>query len=63
MAKVGVAEFVRQVIQEASKVTWGTRKETVASTVMVLVMVFIAALFFLLVDGIVFNVIQWVLGF
>ena len=63
MARVGVAEFVRQVRQEASKVTWGTRKETMAATIMVLVMVIIAALFFLLVDGIVFNVIQSILGF
>jgi preprotein translocase subunit SecE len=50
MAKVGPAEFFRQVRQETSKVTWPTRKETTITTAMVFVMVTIAALFFLVVD-------------
>jgi preprotein translocase subunit SecE len=50
MAKVGPAEFLRQVRQETSKVTWPTRKETTITTAMVFVMVTIAALFFLVVD-------------
>ena len=46
MAKTNVAEFFRQVRQEASKVTWPTRKETTVTTGMVLLMVVIAAIFF-----------------
>ncbi len=62
MKKARPAEFVSQVRQEANKVTWPTRKETMMSTVMVLIMVSIAAVFFLLVDMVVFNTIQLILG-
>ena len=46
MAKPGVMEFIRQVRQETSKVTWPSRRETIVSTGMVFVMVILAALFF-----------------
>jgi preprotein translocase subunit SecE len=51
MAAFNPAKFVREVRQEAARVTWPTRKETGVSTVMVLVLTLIAALFFLLVDN------------
>ena len=50
MARQSAGEFVRQVRQEVSKVTWPSRKETMQSTIMVLVMVMVAALFFFPVD-------------
>ena len=50
MAKTNVAEFVQQVRQELTRVTWPTRKETMVTTAMVFVMVFIAAVFFFVVD-------------
>ena len=50
MAKTSPAQFFRQIRQEAAKVTWPTRRETAISTAMVFVMVFLAALFFFLVD-------------
>ena len=50
MAKTNAAEFIQQVRQEVSRVTWPRRKETVITTAMVFVMVFIAAAFFFLVD-------------
>lgn len=50
MAKTSPARFIQEVRQEASKVTWPTRKETGISTAMVFVMVVVAAIFFLLVD-------------
>ena len=50
MAKTNVAEFVQQVRQELTRVTWPTRKETMVTTAMVFVMVFIAAAFFFVVD-------------
>ena len=50
MAKTSAAEFVQQVRQELTRVTWPTRKETMVTTAMVFVMVFIAAAFFFAVD-------------
>ena len=50
MAKTNIAEFVQQVRQELARVTWPTRKETMVTTAMVFVMVFIAAAFFFVVD-------------
>ena len=50
MAKTNAAEFVQQIRQELSRVTWPTRKETMVTTAMVFVMVFIAAAFFFVVD-------------
>jgi len=53
MARTSPGEFIRQVRQEASKVTWPTRKETGVTTGMVFVMVTLVALFFLLVDQLI----------
>ncbi len=61
MAKTSPGEFVRQVRQEASKVTWPSRKETVSSTVMVFVMVVVVAVFFFLVDLVLAEFVQRIL--
>jgi len=50
MAKTSIAEFTQQVRQEGNRITWPTRKETLVTTGMVFLMVFIAAIFFFLVD-------------
>ncbi|MFL5270370.1 MAG: preprotein translocase subunit SecE [Stellaceae bacterium] len=50
MAKTTPIEFFQQVRQEVSRVTWPTRKETLVTTAMVFVMVFVAAAFFFVVD-------------
>jgi len=52
MAKTGPVEFVQQVREEARKITWPTRKEVMVSTVMVIIMVAMASVFFLIVDAI-----------
>jgi len=52
MAKVDVGKFIKEVRQEAAKVTWPTRRETMISTGMVFVMVVLAALFFFAVDSV-----------
>lgn len=62
MAKTSPAQFVRQVRQEMAKVTWPTRKETVVTTVTVLVMVFVAAIFFFLVDQVLAFGVRQILG-
>ncbi len=62
MAKTSPAQFVQEVRQEASKVTWPTRKESGISTVMVFIMVILAATFFFLVDQILAAGVKAVLG-
>lgn len=56
------AKFVREVRQEMNKVTWPTRKETMVSTMMVLILVALAAIFFLGVDWVISAVIRLILG-
>jgi len=43
-------EFIQQVRSEASKVTWPTRRETLITTGLVVLMVIVASFFFLAVD-------------
>lgn len=62
MAKTNPAEFIQEVRDEAKKVTWPTRKETMITTGMVLIMVFVASLFFLLVDQIIGLALRLLLG-
>ena len=62
MAKTNAAEFLQQVRQEMSRVTWPTRKETLVTTGMVFVMVFIAAAFFFVVDQVLSYGVRLVFG-
>ena len=62
MAKVNPGQFIREVRQEVSKVTWPTRRETMISTGMVFVMVFLAALFFFVLDQILAFGVRQILG-
>ena len=61
--KVNPAQFIRQVRQEVAKVTWPTRRETGVSTVMVFVMVVLAAIFFFLVDQVLSLGVRLIFGF
>ncbi len=63
MANINPAQFIKEVRQETSKVTWPTRKETGISTAMVFVMVIVAALFFLLVDWVLNSGVKLLFGF
>ncbi|MCO6390233.1 preprotein translocase subunit SecE [Aliihoeflea aestuarii] len=54
--------FLQQVRTETSKVTWPTRRETLISTIMVLVFAFIAAIFFFVADQIMAWGIELILG-
>ena len=62
MAKTNPAQFMREVRQEVSKVTWPSRKETGITTAMVFIISVCAALFFLLTDTIISELVQLVLG-
>ena len=61
MAALNPIKFLQEVRQEVGKVTWPSRQETLISTVMVLVMVVAASLFFLASDQIIAFIVQWVL--
>jgi preprotein translocase subunit SecE len=63
MAKINPGQFIREVRQEGAKVTWPTRKETLVTTGMVFVMVFLAAIFFFVVDLILSGTIRQILNF
>lgn len=47
-----IVKFFTEVRQEARKITWTSRKETWITTVMVMIMVVLAALFFFVTDAI-----------
>jgi preprotein translocase subunit SecE len=51
MARTNPFEFLQQVREEANKITWPSRRETMITTVMVLIMVALASVFFLVVDA------------
>ena len=57
MAKTNPFEFFQQVRQETTKVTWPSRRETMITTIMVLILSTLAAIFFLGVDA----VLKWVI--
>lgn len=58
MPRANPFEFIQQVRSEVAKVTWPTQKETVITTVMVLVMSILASLFFLAAD----QILSWFVG-
>lgn len=63
MAKYNPFEFIQEVRQEVAKVTWPGRKEVWVTTAAVLVMVALAAIFFLVTDQVLGWLVSLVLGF
>ena len=55
-------EFVNQVRAEGRKVTWTSWKETYTATIMVVIMVILAAVFFLLTDQVSQLLVQLITG-
>ena len=55
MKITNIINFVKEVKKEGKKIVWPTRKETLITTAMVLLMVVVFSIFFLLVD----NIIAW----
>ena len=62
MAKVSPGEFIRQVRVETSRVHWPSRKETVATAIMVMIMTLVLAFFFFGVDAFFSTVVKFLLG-
>jgi preprotein translocase subunit SecE len=61
-SKTSPITFLQQVRSEASKITWPSRRETMISTAMVLLMVVFAALFFFAADQLIGWIIRFVLN-
>ena len=62
MASLNPLKFLQEVRQEVGKVSWPTRQETLISTIMVLVFVVLASLFFLTADQIISWLVQLMLS-
>ena len=60
--KTSPTDFLKQVRFETKKVTWPTRQETIVTSVMVVLIAIIMAVFFLLADGLIGVTIRWILG-
>ena len=61
--RASLGEFVRQVRAETAKVTWPTRRETITTTIMVLIMTTILSLFFLGVDQVLGRLVKLLLSY
>ena len=59
MAKTSPAEFINQVRAEARKIVWPTSRETVQTTIMVIIMTTILSLFFFGVDTVFNAIVSW----
>ena len=62
MAGANPIKFLQEVRQEVSKVSWPSRNETLISTVMVLVLVSLASIFFLVADQVIAWLVQLMLS-
>ncbi len=50
MAKTSPGEFIRQVRTEANRISWPSRRETVLTSIMVVIMTLMLGIFFFGVD-------------
>jgi preprotein translocase subunit SecE len=55
--------FLQEVRAEAAKVTWPSRRETMITTVLVILMVLLASLFFVAVDQGLRLIVSFILSF
>jgi preprotein translocase subunit SecE len=62
VARVNPGEFLRQVRAETAKVVWPTRKETITTGIMVLIMTSILAVFFFATDSVFAAIVKALLG-
>lgn len=62
MARTNPVQFIQQVRSEVSKVVWPNRREVFLTTVMVLIMATLTAIFFAIVDLSIRTGLQAILG-
>ena len=63
MARTNPLQFIQQVRAETAKVVWPTRRETMLTTVMVMIMATLFAIFFSLVDLLIRFGLEAILNF
>jgi len=62
VAKTSPVEFIRQVQAETKKVVWPSRRETVMTAVMVVLMTLLLGIFFFGVDAIFSRIVRLLLS-
>ena len=62
MAELNPLKYLQEVRQEVNKVTWPSRQEVLISTLMVLIIVALASLFFLAADQVISWLVQLMLS-
>ncbi len=55
-------KFLREVRTESAKIVWPTRKETLMTGIMVVIMTTLLAIFFFGVDSLFSTIVQFLLG-
>jgi preprotein translocase subunit SecE len=63
VAKTSPGEFIREVRAETAKVVWPTRKETISTAIMVMIMTGLLAIFFFGVDAVFSSAVKYLLSF
>jgi preprotein translocase subunit SecE len=62
VARVTPGEFLRQVRAETAKIVWPSRRETMMTALMVIIMTALLAIFFFGVDTAFSSIVQALLG-
>ena len=57
-----IIQFIKEAKVELKKVTWPTPKQTLASTAVVIILVFIVAIYLGIVDFVLAKLVKFVLG-
>ena len=57
-----IIQFIKEAKIELKKVTWPTPKQTLASTAVVIIIVFIVAIYLGIVDFVLAKLVKFVLG-
>jgi len=63
MPKVGPVKYVGQVRQEMRKVVWPTQRETIVTSILVVIMVILMGIFFFFTDSIISWVVESIIAF
>jgi preprotein translocase subunit SecE len=63
MAGSSPLKFLQEVRSEAQRVTWPSRRETLMTTMMVVLMAVFASVFFLLSDQVISRLVAFILSF
>lgn len=61
MARTSPGEFIRQVRAETAKVVWPSRRETIMTGVMVMIMTTLLGIFFMGIDSVFDAIVNYLL--